>query len=111
MITQSIKASINICHSINLEKYEKILKSKIDRNIAIEGLLFINNLLNDIGLNNKKFSKVKSYKHAFDFLSYDQIYLSSNINEYVFQSFTEGLVNGYMSLAVLNCISNNDKKN
>lgn len=110
LLDNSIDAAIDSCNSLDLTNYERILKFKIDKTEAIEGLLFIKNLLNDIGTNSKKFAKIKSYKHAFDFISSDEIYLYRDTEKEFYPSFTEGLINGYMSLCILNSMNNNDLK-
>ncbi len=110
LLNNSVNAAIDSCNSLDLTSYERILKFKIDKTEAIEGLLFIKNLLNDIGSNNKKFAKIKSYNHAFDFISSDEIYLYRDTDKEIYPSFAEGLINGYMSLCILNSMNNNDLK-
>ena len=108
LLQQSIETAISVCQTTNLEIYENILKIKVDRQISVDGLLHIDTILNDIGLNQKKFSKIKIYKHAFDFVANDEIYSSENTQKEIFKSFTLGLINGYLSLAIIDCMTSND---
>lgn len=108
LLYQSIEIAISTCETISLENYENILKMKVDRKIATNGLLHINELLNDIGINNKKFAKIKTYTHALDFVANDEIYCSPKTKKEIFKSFTEGLINGYLSLAIINSMNSND---